>query len=352
MVAGCGGGAEKHKTGATGTAAAHRLLVQTFQGHHPITSGVIRVELKVVPHGSRTIKGPMTLSFGGPFTNQGADRLPESDFAIAVSAEGHTGALHVISAGGKGYITVGGQSYRMPGSSFKSLESGFGSLASSGTGSSSQGALSSLGMRPLNWLIDPRIAGTGSVDGVTTTVVRAALDTRAMLHDFSDMLSRAGSLRISGAGSLPHSISEATQRTIAHALGSPSFTVWTGTGDKLIRRLAVSASVPVSGATRTELGGMRSAAITLVFEYSQVNEPQTISAPTVTKPYSVFRAQVSTVLQEIEGALLTGSMGSGSGTGTGSSGGLPADQKYTECITAAHGDVAKMQKCSKLLATG
>lgn len=351
VVAGCGGGSAKPQTGA-GSAAAHRLLVQTFDGHHSITSGVLTVDLTVVPRGSSTLKGPIQIAFGGPFMNRGAGRLPESDFTISISAEGHSGALQVISADGRGYITVGGQSYRMPSSSFKSLESGFGSLAASGTGSSS-GAFSSLGIKPLSWLVQPQIAGKSTIDGVATTRVRAGIDTAAMLRDFSRLLGKAGSLGISGTSSLPHSISLSTQRSIAHALGSPSFNLWTGTSDRLIRRLTVSATVPVTGSTRTSLGGMRSAAVTLGFEYSHVNQPQTVAVPSATKPYSVFRAQVSQVLQEIESALLTGSLGTGSGTTTtGATGGSTADEKYTQCITAADGDVAKMQKCSKLLATG
>jgi len=353
LVAGCGGGSAKPRAHA-GSAAAHRLLMQTFEGHHAITSGVIALDLKFVPHGSSTTRGPIEFGFGGPFMNAGAGRLPASDFTISISAEGHRGELQVISAGGKGFITVGGQSYRMPRSSFKSIESGFGSVTASGTGSSSRsGPLASLGIRPLSWLVDPRIVGRATVGGAATTHVHARLDTAAMLRDISRLLGKAGSLKLSAAGSLPRSLSASTQRSIMHALGSPSFDLWTGANDRLIRRVAVSATVPVTGSTRTALGGMRSAAVTLGFEYSHVNEPQTISVPSSTRPYSVFRAQFTQVLQEIESALLTGgSLGTGTGTTGGAAGGSSADQKYTRCITAAGGDVAKMQKCSRLLATG
>ncbi|HEX3617524.1 MAG TPA: hypothetical protein VHU61_13345 [Solirubrobacteraceae bacterium] len=351
IVGGCGGGSSKHPSSAAGSAAAHRLLVQTFDGHHGISSGVITLDLRVVPSGSSSIKGPIELAFGGPFVNRGQGKLPESDFTISISAEGHVGALQVISADGKGYITVSGQSYKLPASSYKTLESGFGSLASSGTGSgsgSSQSSLSKLGIKPLDWLEHPQIVGKATVDGVATTRIRAGLDATAMLQDFSTLLGKAGSLGVGGTSSLPQSIPASTQRSIAHALGSPSFNLWTGTADKLIRKLTLSAVVPVTGATRSELGGLRSATVTLGFEYSRVNQPQTISVPTSTKPYSVFRTEFSAILSEIESGLISGS--TGSGTTTGASGG--SDQKYTQCITAASGDVAKMQKCAKLLATG
>jgi hypothetical protein len=350
VVAGCGGGSSKPSAGTAGSSAAHRLLVQTFEGHHGISSGVITLDLRVVPRGSSSIKGPIELAFGGPFVNKGAGKLPESDFTISITAEGHVGALQVISADGKGYITVSGQSYKLPASSYKSLESGLGSFASSGTGSGSgsgKSAFAKLGIKPLAWLLRPQIVGKATIDGVATTQVTAGLDAAAMLRDFSKLLGKAGSLGVSATSSLPQSISASTQHSIAHALGTPSFNLWTGNTDKLIHKLTVSAVVPVTGGTRTELGGMRSAAVTLGFGYSRVNQPQTITVPTSTKPYSVFRTKFAAILSEIESGLISGSTGSSTTSSTGGS-----DQKYTQCITAAKGVVAKMQKCAKLLATG
>jgi hypothetical protein len=347
VVAGCGGDAPKQASGAPGSAAAEHLLAQAFEGHHAINSGVIKLDLELVPSGSSSITKPIELSFGGPFMNRGAGKPPASDFTISIAAQGHYADLQVISAGGKGYITVSGQSYRMPASSFKNLESGFGSLASSGTASSSKsGAFAKLGIKPLHWLVSPQLVGSANLDGVKTTEIRAGLDARAMLQDFSKLLGKAGSLGLTGASkTLPQSIPPATQSSIAHALGSPSFNIWTGAADRIIRKLTVAATIPVSGHTRGLLGGMRSARVSLDFEYSHLNQPQTITAPTVTKPYSVFRAEVTAVLQEIDGGLTNGAL-------SGRAGALSADQKYTQCITTAAGDVAKMQKCAKLLGGG
>jgi hypothetical protein len=318
---------------------------------------VITLDVKVVPAGSSTITQPLELSFSGPFTST-AGKLPESDFTIDVSAQGQHGSLQVISAGGKGYIAVSGQSYVMPASSFKSLESGFGSLANSGGASASgsgSGAFAKLGIHPLDWLSNPQIVGSSTVNGAATTEVSAKVDTSAMLHDISKLLGKAGSLGVSGASALPQSLSAATQKRIATALGSPSFDVWTGKSDKIVRKLTVSATIPVTGQIHTLLGGMTSAAVTLGFEYSDLNQPQTITAPTSVKPYSVFQSKVDTLLQEIESGLVSGSLTGGTTTGTIQSGPstvTSGDKKYTNCITAAKGDVKKMQKCSSLLGGG
>ncbi|MDE3133828.1 MAG: hypothetical protein KGL15_07175 [Acidobacteriota bacterium] len=322
-----------------GSAAAQRLLVQAFAGHHAIKSGVIGLDLKLAPSGSAALNRPIELSFGGPFTSRGAGKPPASDFTIAIAEGGRHAELQLISAGGKGYITVAGQSYRMPASSFKSLESGFGSLASPGsaTGASS-GALAKLGIKPLDWLVDPRIVGSANLAGVKTTRIRARLDARALLSDLSRLLGKAGALGIkSSSGTLPRSIPAATQSSIAHALGSPSVSVWTGAADRMLRRLSLTATLPLSGRTRQLLGGLRAATVTLAFEYSHLNQPQTITAPTATQPFSVLRAQLATVLRELDGGLASAA---------------GVAQTYTRCVTAAAGDVAKMQKCSKLVGGG
>jgi hypothetical protein len=367
-LAGCGGGSAKPASGAAGSGAARRLLVQTFDGRHAIRSGVIKFELKVTPRGSDSIRTPIDLSFGGPFKSSGAHRPPQSDFTIAISAQGHSGALQLISARGRAYVTVAGQSFRIPDSSYRRLASGFGSLAASGAGRGSRaGALSKLGINPLHWLAHPRIVGRAEVGGVATTRIRAGLDAGAMLGDLSTLLARAGSLGgsgagspglsgagslgLSGAGSLTHGVPPAAQRSIAGALRSARVSVWTGRRDRLLRRLTVVARVRVTGQTRRLLGAVRSAAVKFSFQYSHVNQPQTITVPAETAPYSVFRAEVTNILDEVAGGALGNPLGAGAGR-AGSSGGAALAQRYTRCIIAARAEVSKMQKCAKLLAAG
>jgi len=48
--------------------------VQSLDGHHTINSGVMSLSVKVMLRGSSTIKEPLELSFGGPFTRGGAGK--------------------------------------------------------------------------------------------------------------------------------------------------------------------------------------------------------------------------------------------------------------------------------------
>ncbi|MDE3129776.1 MAG: hypothetical protein KGL16_01360, partial [Acidobacteriota bacterium] len=303
--------AGSHGARATGSGAAQRLLVQAFAARHAVKSGVIKLDLRLVPNGSSSFPGPIELSFGGPFTSAGAGRRPQSDFTVAIVANGRRSTLQVIAAGGKGYITVAGQSYQIPAASLRRLESGFGALGSSGgSRSRSAGTFSKLGVEPLHWLIDPRITGTTRLNGVKTTRIRAALDAAAMIRALSTLLGKTTLVGTGGSSGTArpraHSIPPATQRRIAQTLGSPSVEVWTGTADRLIRKLTVTATIPVTGVMRSHLGGLRSAAVTLDLEYSDLNQPQRISAPTVTQPFSVFRSAATAILQRLAGGLGNG----------------------------------------------
>jgi hypothetical protein len=98
-------------------------------------------------------------------------------------------------------------------------------------------------------------------------------------------------------------------------------------------------------------------------QYADLNQPQTITAPSTLLPYSQFQAKLRALLQGIQsgigGALSGGAGSTGGATGTTSGSGAsgatatgPNYQAYSRCIQAAHGDTAKMQNCAPLLGGG
>ena len=107
------------------------------------------------------------------------------------------------------------------------------------------------------------------------------------------------------------------------------------------------------------LGGLRSAGIGLSMQYGDLNQPQTITAPTTLRPFSEFDSKLKALVAQIEGGVggaLGGGAGSSLGSGASGAGGVTggaassaALQAYSHCIQAAHSDVAKMQKCASLL---
>jgi uncharacterized membrane protein YgcG len=201
--------------------------------------------------------------------------------------------------------------------------------------------------------------GTESVGGTNTTHIRAGINVAAFLSGLNTLLGKASALGVSSA--IPTSISPATQSRIAGEVHNASFDVWTGNSDKTVRKLMIGLTLPVHGQLSTLLGGMSSAAITITMQYANLNQPQTITAPTNLAPYSQFTAKLQAILGAIQGAVGaaaggsttsgTGATGSGSGSGSGSSGGGSASQttQYGQCILAAGNDVTKMQQCASLI---
>jgi hypothetical protein len=342
--------------GSSAGGNAQTLLRQTFSGEHKVTSGNLYFTIDVKPSGSSTLTQPISLSFGGPFQSLGTGKLPESNFTVSITAQGHTGSLAIVSTGTKGFVTLSGVSYQLPAASFQKLESSFSSIASSGSGSGSKpGTLAKLGIQPLHWLSSPSVVGTETVGGASTTHIRATINMSALLADLNTFLQKASSLGVSGASKIPSSLSSAEQTKIAGEVRDPSFDVWTGNSDKTIRKLSVGLTLPVSGQISTLLGGLNSAAISLTLQYSDLNQPQTITAPTDVQPYSVFSQKLAGLLEEVEAAVeSTSSTGSGGTSttgsgGTSSTGAAGATNAYSRCIESAAGDVSKMQKCASLL---
>lgn len=342
-----------------GSSDATNLLKQTFSGSHKVNSGNLSFVLSLTPSGSRTLKGPIALSFGGPFQSLGSGKIPQSNFQVSLTALGKTGSLGIVSTGTTGYVTLQGTSYQMPAATFQRLESSFSQLASSGATSGS-GVLGKLGIQPLHWLVNPEIVGSEDIGDAATTHIRSGINVSALLGDFSTFLERASSLGISGASSFPHGLSSKTKTKIAGEVKNPRFDVWTGKSDKTIRKLQVKLTLPVSGQISTLLGGLRSADIGLTLQYTNLNQPQTITAPTAVRPYSEFATKVRSFLAAFQNSLgsavTPGGSSSGGGTPTpgatttpGTSGSGPNYQAYTRCVQAARNDISKLQACAPLL---
>ena len=335
--------------GSGSSGGAQSLLKQTFAGGKPVKSGVLGISFMLSPSGSSTFTTPISFSISGPFQSRGAGKLPQSNFTIAISALGRKGQLGIISTGTGGYITLQGAAYQLPAADFQRLESGFSSVGGSSQGG---GGLSALGIDPQHWLTNSSVVGSDTIGGAETTHIRSGVNVTALLQDINALLGKASS---STGAKLPSSIPQATQQKIASAIKNATVDVWTGKSDKVLRKLSLKLNVPVTGRLSTLAGGMTSAGIGFSLQYSNVNQPQTISAPANVQPYAQFTSKLRSVLSGIEGSVgagALGSTGSGSSGSSGTSGTTAKIQKYSACIQSAGQDVLKMQKCASLLNGG
>jgi hypothetical protein len=209
----------------------------------------------------------------------------------------------------------------------------------------------------LNWLSNPTIVGSESVGGTSTTHIRAGVNVQALVSGISQFLQKASALGVTGTAKYPQGLSASTQSRIASEIQSPSFDVWTGNDDKTMRRLQVGLTIPVNGQLSTALGGLTAATFGLSIQYSNLNQPQTITPPSNVQPYSQFQAKIQAFVQALAGGVAGAASSTSSGAGTTSaapSSTTPAGtsagvDKYTQCLQAAGNDVTKMQQCASLL---
>ena len=179
----------------------------------------------------------------------------------------------------------------------------------------------------------------------------------ALLADLGTFLGKASSLGVPDASKISTSISPATKAKILAEVRSPSVEIWTGTADRTLRKLALSLTIPVTGALSSELGGLKSAVLSLDILYQNLNQAQSITAPADVKPYSQFESQVQALVAAIRSAVsgslagaATAPAGAGAATAAPASGGVPS--AYSQCITAAGNDFKQMYKCAPLLSGG
>jgi hypothetical protein len=337
--------------GSSSTADPAGLLRKTFSSSQTVSSGTMSFNFTLNPTGSSTLTSPVTLNYGGPFQSRGSGKPPATNFTVSLGSSAASASLGILSTGTAGYFTLQGTSYQMPAATYRQYASGIAQFGASG----GAGSLSKLGIDPLHWVTNPKVIGTENVGGTDTTHVRSGINVAAFLSDLNTLLGKASSLGISAAGKLSSTrISDATRTRIAATVKNPTFDVWTANADKTIRKLAIALTVPVTGKTSQTLGGLSSAGLSLTIQYGNVNQPQTISAPTNVAPYNQFTSKVTTFFRSLGssvGSVTSGASGSGSASATPPATGTTTGSgtSYAQCVAAAGSDVSKMQRCAGLI---
>jgi hypothetical protein len=339
-AAGCGS--------SSSTGQAQSLLKQTFSGSHIVRSGVLSFGLSLTPGGSSTFTQPVSIGLQGPFQSRGAGKLPASNLNLTLAALGRHGQLGIVSTGTQGFLTLDGVSYQLPAAQFEKLASSF----AGATGGSGTGGLSKLGVHPLRWLENPAVVGSATVGGAQTTHIHAQVKVGELLNELSSYLQKAASSAAATSTTLPNGISAATRQRITSVVKHATVDVWTGSADKTLRRLSVNLVAPISGQYSAMFGGLKKATLSLQVQYSDLNQPQTIAAPSSVKPFSGFATKLKGIVAGLRSTLGLPSTSPKASSGGSSSTNSAGIGRYTQCLQKAGKDVRKMQKCASLINGG
>jgi hypothetical protein len=343
LLTGCGGGG--------GGGSAQDILKKTFGANKAVHSGRLTLDLGLNLQGVKSLNGPVSFKLDGPFQSTGAKGIPKFEFTLGVSASGQSFTAGATSTGDKAYLSFLGNNYAVSDQQFASFKQGYGQ-AQANSAKQSRSTFSALGVDPLKWLTSPQTVGTESAGGTSTTHIRAGVDIPRLLDDVDHLLTKAGSLGVSGVRSVPRGITPQQRASIERAAKSATVDVYAGKDDQILRRLRVNVT-------------LTSGTISFDLTIAELNQAQTVTAPANAQPLSSLLNSLGAG-RSGGGGGLGGLLGGSSATGTatspatggssGSSGsassgqpGAAAGQAYLACLQKAGQNLAAAQKCASLI---
>jgi hypothetical protein len=339
LAAGCGGS-------DGGDASTATLLKDTFSGGKAVKSGKLDVSLGFEAQGLPTLTGPVAFKLSGPFASEGAGKLPKFDFDLDIAAGGQTIQAGAISLGDNGYLKFAGRAYTVDKALFDQFKNGYEQSQKAAKSKDAGPSFKALGVSPSAWLKDARKVGTTEVGGTSTFHITAGVNVARFLGDVNRLLAKARNLGGSTTQNVPQALSPAVQSTIERSVKRAQVDVYTGESDHALRRLALSVSLVVPKDAQESAGGLKSGELRFNLTIADLNNEQTIKAPSGARPLSDLQQALSS-LQSNTGGL--GATTTPSSTTPATSG---APTEYLQCVQKAGTDIAKVQKCAALINGG
>ena len=344
LVAGCGGG-DGDGASADEDTSVDQVLKDTFSGKKKVDSGKLDLSLKIDVQGggSQELQGPITLSLTGPFQTQGKGKLPKFAIDAAFEGAGQNLKAGVTSTGDKAFVNFQGTDYAVTDQVFEQFKAGYEQAQKQSADKDNQQSLATLGIDPRRWLTDAKNAGEAKVGDTDTIKITGGVDVNKLLDDVNTALDKARNLGVEGSDSLPEKLTDQQKQQAADAIKDLSVEIYTGKDDTTLRRMLVNMGVEAD-----ENGQKTAGTLSLDFQLLDLNEDQSIEAPSDAKPFDQLLGQLGGL--GLGGSGSSGSGSGGSGSGSGSGGATAEDlKKYSDCVTAAGSDTAKAQKCAELL---
>jgi hypothetical protein len=335
----CGGGDD-------GGEDPQQVLEDTFNNEQSIESGNFDVGIKVDAEGDQG--GSFEGSLGGPF--QSADgEFPhfdvDADVKLDTSAQDFSGSAGLTSTGQAAFVSFQDTDYEVPQELFDQFATTFNQLQQQSEAQGNQGnnLLDSIGVDPTNWLTDLSNDGTEDVEGTETVHISGQADVPKLVEDIKAIAQRAPNL--GGQRLTPQQLGQLDQLT--SIIQSAEFDIFSGESDDLLRKLEAKLELNPPPGTA---GAPDSVQLELSLTIGNVNEPQTISAPSGAQPLSGLLQQLGIDPSQLGGAL-RGGLGGGGLPQSGGSAAPPsggASQAYLQCLQQAQGADA-VQQCAELL---
>jgi hypothetical protein len=329
-----------------------------------IESGKLNLAVDLNVQGKKG--GKVNVALSGPFQSESEAEYPELD--LSFSSKGSLGGKDLNREGGltllgnnKAYVAYEGTEYEVDSTTFSFVKSMLkqqsGEQGKSSEIAACQDAAGELELS--DFVENLKSDGSAEVGGTSTTKVSGDLDATSAIEAVSTLIEDPKcSEQLSAAGPLPSAAElDKAKSTVQDSLKSAHVELYVG-DDHIVRRIVAQATIEPpksskSGAKRVEMD--------LDMTLTGVNEEQTITAPSNSKPLSDLFLKLGINPIELLGAFQNGgteslgglleglSEAGGSNSGGGSSGGGAnsggGQQSYYECLGEAHTPV-DIQNCT------
>jgi hypothetical protein len=324
LVAGCGGGGDSGE--------AREILRKGFGAG--IGTANVSVDLTARLEGIPQQRGPVRVTFVGPYRTNGAGKLPDADLDVVISGSGQTFSMGLLSTGERAFVQFGGTPYEVSDATVDRLN-----------GAGEGGRRPDAGVSPLDWVTGASDEGEATVNGVATRHVRADVDVKKALTDLNRVVERTAA-----PGSPPPVLDRGQIEGIGETVDDPKLDVYVGRDDDKVRRFSLDMAFEVPEDDRRRLNGLSSGTLTLDVEMTEVGRPQRIEEPRDPRPISELNKLLGG--RGIVGLLFGVTTGTPqSGGGGGGAGPAPEQiEAYRECVDRAKpADTPAIERCRELL---
>jgi hypothetical protein len=335
-VAGCGGSSSNSED-------PQQVLHETFNNPTKVTSGNLDISLSGSAQGAQS--GNLSATITGPFQADPNDptSFPQLDLTAKINASGAGQSLSfdgsLIATKDNAYVVYQDQPYEVGTTLFKQFTKAYAQSAAQqqGQNQSAGSVLQQFGIDPSKWLTNVTNEGETDVGGTTTIHVHGDANVPQIASDFGKIAQQA-------PGGATQSLSPNQINQLKSAIKDATVDVYSGKDDKLLRKLALSLTIAPPASAGAPVSSVN---VDFSVSLSDVNQTQTISAPSNAKPISGLLQKLG-----VGGLGPLGALGGASGgnlnlpqTG-GTSGGGPS-QAYLKCIQQA--SPSQINKCAAKL---
>lgn len=324
-----GGGGDPEEVKAT--------LDKALQGS--IRSADLELDAQISIDGLKGFERPVRIQASGVYVGA-KDTIPKLDIDITAGSPeaGQTIQAGLLSTGDRAFVKFGSGYYEQPQADVTRANREL------RRGSGGRSVFAGIGVDPRDWIVDAESRGGTEVGGVAVERFRGKLDLKAMFTDLNKVVDRSANVVGSVGPKVPEALSPKQIDSLAEVVENPSFDIYVGKDDGLVRRLSGNLKVSVPEEERARFSDISRASLKFSLELSKLNGSQAVVAPRDVRPISELAKALGGI------GALTGAdaLGGDGTTGTGTE--TTPDQAYSECLDRAEpGDIKALDRCRELL---